>query len=74
MKKVVFVLVLLSSIFNEAYSQILASVKIENKEGLDINDARVLCLMLKDFAGMIENEKLRKLDEENRKAEELRNQ
>lgn len=49
---------------NEAYSQILASVKIENKEGIDINDARVLCLMLKDFAGMIENEKLRKLEVE----------
>lgn len=49
---------------NEAYSQILANVKIQNKDGIEITEAKMLCLMLKDFAGMIENEKLRKLEVE----------
>lgn len=49
---------------NEAYSNVLENLKLNVDNGIEMSDAKMLCLMLKDFSGMIENEKLRKLEVE----------
>lgn len=50
---------------NDAYAKILANlnIKFEGK-GISVQEGRMICAMLKDFAGMIENEKLKKMEVE----------
>lgn len=48
---------------NDAYAKILANlnIKFEGK-GISVQEGRMICAMLKDYAGMIENEKLKKME------------